>query len=111
MDSHREHVVNACTTLWPDANILTPPLSVATIQHGRSPVKNTPEYVWPGAGEVTNGSRRREMRFCSARTDLCSSSACWMSNALDRTLMNLTRSVEDRVEGRGSVGGAVATAS
>ena len=103
--------MNACTTLCPDGYTRTPPLSVETIQHGRSPVKNTPEYVWPGAGEVTKGRSRREMRFCSARTDLCSSSVCCMSNALDTTLMNLTRSVEDRVEGRGSAGGAVATAS
>ena len=45
LDSHREDAVKAWTTLCPDGNTFTPPLSVAIIQHGRSPVKKTPEKV------------------------------------------------------------------
>lgn len=76
LDSQSEHAVKACTTEWPDGIILTPPLSVAKIQHGRSPVKNTPEKDFPGAGEVTNGISCLEIRLCSAMTVFSTSSGC-----------------------------------
>lgn len=107
-DSHREHAVKACTTECPDECILTPPLSVDRIQHGRSPVKNTPEYILPGAGEVTKGISSLEIRFCSASTDRSASSLIGrMSKLRDRTLTNLSRRVEDLVDGTGTSGGSV----
>lgn len=111
LDSQSEHAVKAWTTEWPDGTILTPPLSVERIQHGRSPVKNAPEKVRPGAGEVTNGMSCLEMRFCSANTDFSTSSDCWMSKARVTTLTNLTDSVDARVDGGGSVDAGAGRAS
>lgn len=111
MDSHNEHAVKAWTTEWPEGIILTPPLSVDRTQQGRSPVRNAPEKVRPGAGEVTNGMSCLEMRFCSASTDFSTSSDCWMSKARVTTLTNLTNRVEERVDGGASADAGTGRAS
>lgn len=110
LDSHSEHAVKAWTTACPDGRTLTPPLSVAKIQHGRSPVKKTPEKRCPGVGEVTKGMSCLWIRFCSASTDFSTSSDCWISNARVMTLTNLTKRVETRVAGGLSEDGGVGTA-
>jgi hypothetical protein len=90
-DSHNEQVVNECTRACPARCILTGLAFVARIQLGWSPVKKTPEKVTPGAGEVTKGMKRREIRLCSARTVLPTSSVFWISYALETTLTKHTR--------------------
>lgn len=117
LDSHSEHGVNECTTAWPEECILIPPLSVPKIQHGLSPVKNTPVKVVSGdeVGDVMNGMNNRCIFFCSARIDdfswACSSGSC-MSNAFESTFTNLTGRTEAREAGSWeSVGVSVGTAS
>lgn len=114
LDSQSEHGVKECTTECPDECTLIPPLSVPKIQHGLSPVKNTPVNVFSGAGDVTKEMNNRCIFFSSARTDFswACSSGCWMSNALDRTFTNFTGRIEAREAGSGSaVGGSKDTAS
>ena len=91
MEPHREQVVNEWTILCPEGMILTPLLSVASIQWGRSPVRNTPENeVVPKGGVVTKGMNVRSIRFCSARTVFSVSPNRLTSKARDATLTNLT---------------------
>lgn len=114
LESQSEHGVNECTTACPEECTLIPPLSVPKIQHGLSPVKNTPVNVFSGAGDVTNGMNNRCIFFSSARTDFSwgCSSGCWISNALDRTFTNFTGRIEGREAGSGSpVGSSKDTAS
>lgn len=101
-ESHNEHGVNACTTLCPDGYSCSPPLSLARIQLGLSPVKNTPEKVVPTAGVVTNGMNMRRTRFCSAIIPFSFSSVRCISNAFDSILTNLIL----RLDARGTAGGS-----
>ena len=85
--------------------ILTPLLSVASIQWGLSPVRNTPEkVVVPEGGVVTKGTNVRSIRFCSARTVFSVSPDRLTSKAWDATLMNLTLR-DDALEAAMSKGG------
>ncbi len=51
-------------------------LSVCKIQDGFSPVKNTPNRVVSGVGDVVNGINCREIRRCSASAEVSCSSGC-----------------------------------
>jgi hypothetical protein len=82
--------------------VLTLDLSVCTIQDGFSPVKNTPDRVLSGAGDVVNGMNCRETRRCSASAEVSCSSGCWSSNAFEKVLTNFTDSVQARDGGIGS---------
>jgi len=102
--------VNACTTACPEGITLTLDLSVCKIQDGFSPVRNTPDMVLSGAGDVVNGMNWREMRRCSASAEVSCSSRCWSSNALENVLTNLTASVLVRDGGIGSELGSAGSA-
>lgn len=95
---------------WPDGMTLIPPLFVEIIQFGLSPVKNIPEYVVPGDGEVTKGINAREIRFCSANTVFSISSWRRMSKACDASLTNLTGRKDVLAVGK-SLGTGVGSAS
>lgn len=101
-EPQRDVAVKACTTACPEGIVLTPDLSVCTIQDGFSPVKNTPDRDLSGAGDVVNGINCREMRRCSASAEASCSSGCWSSNAFENALTNFTESVEVRDGGIGS---------
>jgi len=98
----REVAVNAWTTACPEGITLTLDLSVCTIHDGFSPVKNTPDSVTSGVGDVVNGMNWREMRRCSASAEVSCSSGCWSSYAIETVLTNLTASVLARDGGIGS---------
>jgi len=68
--------VNACTTECPEGMTLMLALSVCKIQDGFSPVKNTPNRVVSGVGDVVNGINCREIRRCSASAEVSCSSGC-----------------------------------
>ena len=105
-----EVAVNACTTACPEGIALTLDLSVFTIHDGFSPVRNTPDIVVSGVGDVMNGMNWREMRRCSARAEASCSSGSWSSNALENVLTNLTASVLVRDAGIGSKLGSAGSA-
>jgi hypothetical protein len=67
-------------------------------------VKNTPEKVVPGAGDVTKGINMRDIRFCSAMTLFSTSSGLWMSKDFQATLTNLIIMLQGLVTVNGSTG-------
>ena len=80
--------MNACTTACPDGMTLTLALSVCRIQDGFSPVKNTPDRVVSGVGDVVNGINCHEIRRCSVSAEVSCSSGCCSSNAFEKVLTN-----------------------
>ena len=82
--------MNEYTTVCPEGITLIPLLLLAKIQLGRSPVKKTPVYSVPCDGDVTNGMKARDIRFCSASTVFSVSSCLRISKTREATLINFT---------------------
>jgi hypothetical protein len=108
--SHSEVAVNACTTACPEGITFTLALSVCTIQDGFSPVRNTPDRVLSGAGDVTKGISCREILRCSASAVDSCSSGCWISNAREHVFANFTARELVRAGGIGSELGSAGSA-